>query len=132
MTRVATVVIVSFGLFNMHCSYSSYSFSFIFYFTFSVIGLRFFNIYMSWHIYCYTNTNQLKLKVLIKNCFLYSFVFPCIKAIIYKIRKTLKLYFILNFARLQLGRNLRYSYKYYIAKHLAKFLVTSLTPKTYN
>ena len=76
--------------------------------------------------------NQLKLKVLIKNCFLYSFVFPCIKAIIYKIRKTLKLYFILNFARLQLGRNLRYSYKYYVAKHLAKFLVTSLTPKTYN
>ena len=76
--------------------------------------------------------NQLKLKVLFKNRFLYSSLFPCTKAIIYKIRKTLKLHFILNFARLQLGWNLRYSCKYYIAKRLAKILNTNLTPKTYN
>ena len=76
--------------------------------------------------------NQLKLKVSIKNRFLYSSLFPCTKAIIYKIRKTLKLHFISNFARLQLGYNLRYLCKYYIAKHLAKLLFTSLTLKTYN
>ena len=76
--------------------------------------------------------NQLKLKVLFKNRFLYSSLFPCTKAIIYKIHKTLKLHFILNFAILQLGYNLRYLCKYYIAKHLAKFLFTSLTLKTYN
>ena len=49
--RVATM---SFGSFNWYCSYS------FFFFFFSVVGLCFFffllNIYMSWHIYCYTNT----------------------------------------------------------------------------
>ena len=84
----------------------------------------------SYQVYPNTNTNQQKLKVLIKNLFLYSSLFPCIKAIIYKIRKTLKLHFILKFARLQLGCNLRYSSKYYIAKRLAKLLFTNLTPKT--
>ena len=76
--------------------------------------------------------SQPKLKVLIKNCFLYSFLFSCIKAIIYKNDENFETSFHLNFARLPLGWNLRYSCKYYITKRLAKLLFTNLTPKTYN
>ena len=67
-----------------------------------------------------------------KNRFLYSFLFSCIKGIIYKNDENLETSFHLNFARLPLGWNLRYSCKYYIAKRLAKLLFTNLTPKTYN
>ena len=61
-----------------------------------------------------------------KNRFLYSFLFSCIKAIIYKNDKNLETSFHLNFARLPLGWNLRYLCKYYIAKCLAKLLFTNL------
>ena len=82
-----------------------------------------------------TRTN-LSWMCLSKIRFLYSFLFPCIKVIIYKIRKTLKLYFISNFAKLQLGWNLRYSCKYYIAKLLcnkrAKLLYNKKAKLPYN
>ena len=61
-----------------------------------------------------------------KNRFLYSFLFSCIKGIIYKNDENLETSFHLNFARLPLGWNLRYSCKYYIAKRLVKLLFTNL------
>ena len=79
--------------------------------------------------------NQPKLKVLIKNCFLYSCLFlvflliSCIKATIYKNDENLETSFHLNFTRLPLGWNLRYSCKYYIAKRLAKTLIYKPNPK---
>ena len=61
-----------------------------------------------------------------KNRFLYSFLFSCIKVIIYKNDENLETLFHLNFARLPLGWNIRYSCKYYITKRLAKLLFTNL------
>ena len=77
-------------------------------------------------ILTWTNLNW---RCLSRNCFLYSFLFSCIKAIIYKNDENLETSFHLNFARLPLGWNLRYSCTYYIAKHLTKNFIFKPNPK---